>query len=113
MFSNLYIVLFIFRKYTAFAFSFLCCLGITIWVLPSTRCSKAENASIRNLPSPRYVDFRDGIIKYDSLGLETDADLVFQEVSEAWEYELIQGLAKNIRIIKYTNIMAEWNSSIF
>lgn len=56
------LVLLIFRKYTAFAFSFLCCLGIMIWILPYlSDAQKAENASISEFTIAQFnVNFRDG-----------------------------------------------------
>lgn len=90
------LLLLLFRKITAFAFSLLCNLSIGIWLFPYLPSSQqAKNELISEFTIAQFnVDFRDGHYKkMIQTVLETNADLVaFQEVSEAWEYELIKGL---------------------
>ncbi len=104
------LVLILFRKMMAFAFSFLCCLGIGVWILPHLPdAEKAKHTSISEFTVAQFnVDFRDG--NYQNMihaALETHADLIaFQEVSEAWEYELIQGLRQ---IYPFYVVHSEYN----
>lgn len=90
------LILFLFRQITVFAFSFLCCLGITIWFFPFLPAPKqTQDKFISELTIAQFnVDFRDGHYqKMIHTALETEADIIaFQEVSQAWSHALIQGL---------------------